>query len=60
MTEKGQNATKVKCKCDESTTNQSIFLKIIHYSLEKASEFFFAGARLQKFTKLYHNRPREA
>ena len=56
MTDKRQKATKVKCKRDESTTKESIFLEFIILQKNHPS---FAGALSQKDTDLYHNRPRE-
>ena len=44
MTDKGQKATKVKCKRDESLTKRSIFVEFEHFS--------FAGARSQMNTTL--------
>ena len=50
MTDKRQKATKVKCKCDESTNSQyswNIFL------FTRSIILSFVGACLQKNTKLY-------
>ena len=44
MTDKGQKATKVKCKRDESVAKRSIFVEFEHFS--------FAGARSQMNTTL--------
>ena len=43
MTDKRQKATKVKSKCDESITKQSIFVEIINSSLEEAFEFCWSS-----------------
>ena len=52
MTDKRQKVTKFKCNRDESITKQSVLLEYILLSS-------FAGARSQRITKLYHNRPGE-
>ena len=53
MTDKRQKATKVKCKCEESLTKQSIF---VEYSLLQKKHLSFAGAcwqiTTQHFTKI--------
>ena len=49
MKDKRQKATKVKCKCNESLTKQSIF---VEYSLLYNEHLSFAGARLQMNTTL--------
>jgi len=54
MTYKNQKATKVKCKCEESLTKQSIF---VEYSLLLKKHLSIAGARWQMNTTLYQNRP---
>ena len=50
MTDKRQKATKVKSKCDESITKQSIFVEYI--PLQK-KHLGFARAPLQMNTTLY-------
>ena len=56
MTDKRQEATKVKCKREESLTKQSIF---VEYSLLLKKHLSFAGARWQMNTTLYQNRPED-
>ena len=56
VTDKRQKATKVKCKCDESLTKQSIF---VEYSLLYNKHLSFAGARSQMNTTLYQNRSKK-
>ena len=53
MIDKRQKATKVKCKCEESLTNQSIFME---YSLLQKKHLSFAGAPWQMSTTLCQNR----
>jgi len=55
MTDKKQKATKVKCKCEESLTKQSIF---VEYRLKK--HLNFAGARGQINTTLPKSTRRHA
>ena len=45
MTDKRQKATKVKRKCEESLTKQSIFVEL--YSLLQKKHLSFVGARWQ-------------
>ena len=56
MADKRQKATKVKCKRDESTTKQAIF---VEYIILYKKHLGFAGDLSRKNTKLYHNLPGE-
>ena len=56
MTGKRQKATKVKCKCKESLTKQSIF---VEYSLLQKKHLSFVGARWQMNTTLHRNPPKD-
>ena len=56
LTDKRQKATEDKCKCEESLTKQSIFVK---YSLLLKKHLSFAGALWQMNTTLYQNRPED-
>ena len=56
MTDKRHEATKVKCKREESLTKQPIF---VEYSLLQKKHLSFAGARGQINTTLYQNRPED-
>ena len=53
MTDKRQEAKKVKCKGEESLTKQSIF---VEYSLLWKKHLSLAGARWQMNTTLHQNR----
>ena len=57
MTDKRQEATKVKCKRKESQTKQPIFVEYIYIHLKK--HLSFAGARWQMNTTLHQNRPED-
>ena len=52
MTDKRQKVAKVKCKCNESLTKQSIF---VEYSLLQKKHLSFARADLQMNTTLFQN-----
>ena len=56
MTDKRQNATKAKCKRQESLTKQSIFLE--HCLLQK-KHLSLAGACWQMNTTFHQNRPED-
>ena len=56
MTDKRQEATKVKSKREESQTKQPIF---VEYTLLLKKHLSFAGARWQMNTTLYQNRPED-
>ena len=56
MTDKRQKVVKVKCKCDESLTKQSIW---VEYSILQMKHLSSAGAHTQMNTTLFQNRPGE-